>query len=223
MTVSDTEQVAHRLLAHRGLWGAQVAGNTEESLLDAWTSGFGVETDIRDYLGELVVSHDPPSPTREWLRLEKLLGRLHELHEDGTVALNVKADGIPALLDAAALSRSSLNYFCFDMSWPQTLSFVKAGIPVALRVSEWEPLDISLFRRLEIPVRVWLDAFESDWWLESQEIVDLCQSGQVIVVSPEIHGREPEPVWEWFEEQVRMGADVFLCSDRCIDVQARFR
>lgn len=213
--------LSNRLIAHRGLWSSASSGNSQSALLSARESGFGLETDIRDHLSALVINHDPPTLTDPALSATSILTRLAEVKSGAPVALNVKSDGLVPLLQRECEALASLNYYCFDMSWPQLLLFVRSGIPVALRVSEWESLDYSLFARLGIPIRVWLDAFESEWWLGSPEIDELCKRGQVSVVSPEIHGRPPEAVWDWFFGQVELGADVYLCTDRCHEVLAR--
>ncbi|MGH2941268.1 MAG: phosphodiesterase, partial [Solirubrobacteraceae bacterium] len=47
-------------LAHRGLWLAPEQRNTLAAFYDAFEHGCGVEIDVRDLDGALVVSHDPP-------------------------------------------------------------------------------------------------------------------------------------------------------------------
>jgi glycerophosphoryl diester phosphodiesterase len=47
-------------LAHRGLWHDKSEQNTLLAIEASWESGFGIETDIRDQLGKVVISHDPP-------------------------------------------------------------------------------------------------------------------------------------------------------------------
>ena len=47
------------ILAHRGLWQNVAAKNSISSIKLALVNGFGLETDIRDLDGELVISHDP--------------------------------------------------------------------------------------------------------------------------------------------------------------------
>ena len=47
------------LLAHRGFWRTPAEKNAEAAFRRAFDAGYGIETDVRDRLGELVVSHDP--------------------------------------------------------------------------------------------------------------------------------------------------------------------
>lgn len=218
----EPSKLAGRLLAHRGLWEVRAAMNTPDALVQAAISGFSIETDLRDSQGTLLISHDPPSSGGRYTSASDLLPQIVQSRSRGTLALNVKADGLVQLAQPIQAHLSNWNVFYFDMSWPQTLSFVRSGLPVALRVSEYEPLNHSLFARLGIPVRVWLDAFEDDWWLGRPEIDALGRQGQVAIVSPEIHGRDPHKVWEWFANQVELGSDVLLCTDRCIEFMEKF-
>lgn len=50
------------ILAHRGLWREPAERNSLAALEAALAESFGVETDVRDLGGQLVISHDPPGP-----------------------------------------------------------------------------------------------------------------------------------------------------------------
>ena len=56
------------ILAHRGYWNSNIANNSEEALFGALKNGYGFESDIRDYMGRMVISHniaDSSSPDAE--------------------------------------------------------------------------------------------------------------------------------------------------------------
>ena len=55
--------------------------------------GFGIETDIRDALGELVISHDPPR-SKDAVKFECFLDLVLATKSAGRIALNIKADGL---------------------------------------------------------------------------------------------------------------------------------
>ena len=69
----DTEL---KILAHRGLWTIENEKNTIEALRNALEEGFGIETDIRDCCGEIVISHNPPKGNEP--RLVDILCELEE-------------------------------------------------------------------------------------------------------------------------------------------------
>lgn len=207
-----------RILAHRGLWQKLEEQNSPVALLDALTEGFGIETDIRDLDGEVVIGHDPAFSGAPGFRnfLEDAFAA--GVSADALVALNVKSDGLLSLECMNVLRQSTLHYFFFDMSFPQVLQYSRKREPVALRVSEFEDPPVELTERLGIKGRFWLDSFESDWWLTSQTIQDLCRRYPVTVVSPEIHGRDPKAAWEWFAAGLNAGLRLSLCTDRPFDV-----
>ena len=49
-----------KIIAHRGFWKIESEKNTMLALERAIENGFGFETDLRDYAGKLVISHNPP-------------------------------------------------------------------------------------------------------------------------------------------------------------------
>ena len=48
-----------QILAHRGRWRSPSEKNSEGAFRAALSAGYGIETDIRDFDGRLVISHDP--------------------------------------------------------------------------------------------------------------------------------------------------------------------
>ena len=199
-----------QILGHRGYWKKQAEKNTREAFDRSFASGFGIETDIRDCCGELVVSHDPPGssamPLAELLKLHQQYGGALPL------ALNIKADGLQKMLmahfEAASLLACS---FFFDMSVPDTLGYQRAGLPYFIRLSEYETVS----PLLDTAIGVWLDAFESDWY-DKALLMSLADQGKKIcIVSPELHGREYRPVWDLlFRLQADIPPDILmLCTD----------
>jgi len=47
-----------RILAHRGYWNSSIGKNSPEALKTALAKGYGFESDVRDYMGKLVISHN---------------------------------------------------------------------------------------------------------------------------------------------------------------------
>lgn len=198
------------ILAHRGFWIEPAEKNSRTALERAFSNGFGIETDIRDHNGLLVVSHDPPvGPNLMTLDEMLILYRRHGA--PGTLALNIKADGLQAaLLDA--LSRHGVdNYFVFDMAVPDGILYLRHGAVSYTRQSEYER-DPSFYDKAS---GIWLDAFEQDWIDEAAIQAHLTAGKRVALVSPELHGRPHEKVWESWKS-VAAGAapgSLALCTD----------
>lgn len=198
-----------KLLCHRGLWQIKSEQNTLAALSRAIEGGFGVETDIRDHNGNLVISHDPPIGEGV-LSLERLLEAYCNSDHKTLLALNVKADGLCASLDEMLRAFDVNNYFVFDMSLPDTLPYLKRGMPVAARLSEYEG-GKSL---LEKAGTVWLDAFESEWY-SIEEVLALLRAGKrVCLVSPELHRRSHQELWrELTKIPGDLAGNCYLCTD----------
>lgn len=190
-----------RIISHRGWWHQPDEKNTVPAFARTIAAGYGTETDVRDLAGRLVVSHDPPEG--EALPWEALL----DLFSGSglPLAVNVKADGLgPAL--ARAFEGRDIAWFAFDMSGPETVRYANAGLPFYTRHSDVEPEPI-LYGAAQ---GVWLDAFRGDWFDRPVIERHLAAGKAVCVVSPELHGREPRPVWDWLLE---MPGDITLCTD----------
>ena len=80
------------ILAHRGYWEKLSERNTEEALKKAFAKGYGIESDIRDYDGKLVISHDPAN--KNCMPAEELFKELAKYNNKLCFAINIKADGL---------------------------------------------------------------------------------------------------------------------------------
>jgi hypothetical protein len=194
------------ILSHRGYWKTPEEKNTAIAFQRSFDLGFGTETDIRDDRGELVISHDPPKGGE--MTLKEFLDILGE--RDLPLAFNIKADGLAKAIRNIMMERSLSRWFVFDMSIPDSLHQLAQRNPVYMRVSEYEPQP-ALFDQC---VGIWLDSFQSHWW-STQLIQQWTEQGKTVcIVSPELHGRPLNPVWEILEEVTWASPDrVMLCTD----------
>ena len=79
------------ILSHRGLWKKQSEKNTFLSIQRSLEEGFGFESDIRDYLGRLVISHniaEDDSPDAQ-----EVFSLMQKYQDQYCFAINIKADG----------------------------------------------------------------------------------------------------------------------------------
>jgi glycerophosphoryl diester phosphodiesterase len=195
-------------LAHRGQWTDPTSKNSLSVLTLALQSGFGIETDIRDQNGILVVSHDPPKAPS--LDFSQLLHEYLRAQSAQTLALNVKADGIGKLLKASLDANKIFNYFCFDMSLPESLVYRRLGLRYFTRESEHETAPL-LYKEA---AGVWMDQFESEWIQPSHVRRHLDTGKQVALVSPELHGRDPISFWRILKEDtLNLEPNLMLCTD----------
>jgi hypothetical protein len=201
------------IIAHRGLWVERRDQNSFKSLQKALDRKFGIETDIRDAVGRLVVSHDMPG--EDALCLEALLRTASEGGwSKPPLLLNVKADGLAIELSKMIrFYHLSERAFCFDMSTPQMFAYREVQIPFMTRYSEFEQ-DPPL---LEDSAGVWIDSFGGNFLNPPDLIKWLAHGKLVCYVSPELHKRSPERLWELLQrtESLVTGypGKIALCTD----------
>lgn len=216
-------------LAHRGLWTEQFQRNTRCALAEAFSLGFGVETDVRDRNGTLVISHDMASEAS--MPLSTMLEDYQAAGRPGHLALNVKADGlVTALLDELdAFDDMRRHAFVFDMSVPDTLNYLgKSNLRVFTRCSEYEPVP-----PLELQAQgVWMDCFVNAWVSPEDVVCRLMKGQQVAIVSPELHKRDIYmSYWELLRKTLRssnipaeiISDNLMLCTDFPREAKIFFR
>lgn len=197
-------------IAHRGLWDQLIPKNSEEAFQKCFQNNWGTETDLRDCMGNLVVSHDPP--TNSTILSAEQFFKKYTLHKQrSTLALNIKADGLQKMLTKALEASPVENYFVFDMSIPDSLHWIRGGHPWFSRQSEYEPLP-ALYDKAS---GVWLDMFTGQWFDTGTILDHLNAKKSVCIVSPELHGRDPRPFWEWLRKEKFVDEQkIILCTDQ---------
>lgn len=215
-------------LAHRGLWVDAAQRNSRDALCGAFARGYGVETDVRDLNGQLVISHD--MATEPALSLSTMLADYDAAGRPGSLALNIKADGLVnallAELDQFANMRRSA--FVFDMSVPDSLHYLgQDDLRVFTRHSEYEPLPPFEARAQG----VWMDCFVNPWVNPDDIIGRLRRGQQVAIVSPELHRRTVHPIfWELLRDAIAeaqlppalVNSNLMLCTDFPLEAEEFF-
>lgn len=197
-----------RILAHRGYHENGTERNSPAALRKALEQGFGFESDIRDYRGELVISHNIADAKAQ--KAEEVFGWLREFKDQYCFAINVKADGLKELLTLFLKKYQIANYFAFDMSVPQMLEYSEAGIRFFTRESEYER-EPALYEKAD---GVWMDAFADDGWITEELIKKhIASHKKVCIVSPDLHRRQHEAFWERLHSFDLGSPDIMLCTD----------
>lgn len=204
------EERSLNILAHRGLWHGQEEKNTLEALGNAISHGFGIETDIRDYQGKLVISHN--MATQDCPELKKFFKNYADRGCKEWLALNVKADGLQHQLAELLEEYRICNYFLFDMSIPEMVATKRVHMNFFTRHSDIEH-ECVLYDDAD---GVWLDCFYEENWIAAPAIERHLADGKLIaVISPEIHGFDYIPLWRTMREEGLSGnRSVMLCTDK---------
>jgi glycerophosphoryl diester phosphodiesterase len=189
------------------MWANPVEKNSFSALAQAINNDLGIETDVRDCDGVLVISHDPPSKDKV-IGLDDLFSYYANSEFSPCLALNIKSDGLQDQLLKKIKEYGIENYFVFDMSVPDTLSYIKREMPFAARISEYEQEG----KLLEMAQFVWLDGFGYEWY--SIEFINqiLARGKKIAIVSPELHGRPHSKFWSLLRP-LAGNENLYLCTD----------
>jgi hypothetical protein len=169
-----------KVLSHRGLWNSIEEKNTLIAFQNSFQQGFGTETDVRDYKGDLVISHDIPNENA--MKISDFFELYNKIDPSLMLALNIKSDGLQSLLKSYIDQYKIENYFLFDMSVPDHNQYIKFDFKCYTRHSEYEILPCFYDKS----IGVWVDEFENHW-IENEIIINHLKNGkEVCIVSPVI-------------------------------------
>mgnify|MGYP001049556465 CR=1 FL=1 len=207
------------IISHRGYWKSQEEKNKQISFDRSFKLGYGTETDIRDYKGELVISHDVPDENS--IRIDDFF-KIYNIYSSSnlTLALNIKSDGLQVKLKEKLIEFGIKNYFVFDMSIPDTLGYLRNNLITFTRHSEYEPIPAFI----EKCNGIWLDSFESRWYDEKVLLNHLQNGKDISIVSPELHKRNHLELWAYLKNNNYHKLDnIILCTDLPEDASEFFK
>lgn len=199
------------ILAHRGFWNKKNPKNSLAAFGHAFELGCGIELDVRDFGRRLVVSHNPP------IGNELSLKDVFELYNKFKIyrpwlAINIKSDGISEMLKKTLQRYRIKRYFVFDMSVPDTFTYLKNKMNVFCRYSDFEPISDKLLDRCK---GVWIDCFGKNK-VPIHILKSVLLKGLFCcVVSPELHGCEHKIVWKkcHFLDKMIKTDRLMICTD----------
>jgi len=210
-------------LAHRGWWTKAAEKNSRVALERALSAGYGVETDLRDHLGKLVISHDPPGQhAPPEMDFEDLLRLYRRIGAVGTLALNVKSDGLADDVHRMLEAFDMPPYFVFDMSIPDMLAYSRLKMKYFARQSEFEsPILLTKEASYFPATGIWLDSFTKIWYSTATIRRHLESGLDVCLVSPELHRRDHLAWWSELRsfvettelDPVKQPGKLLLCTD----------
>ena len=197
-----------KILSHRGYWKSFEEKNQMVALRRSLVLGFGLETDIRDYQGILVISHDIPD--ENCLHLNEFFDLYGYSDSKPTLALNIKSNGLQQKLAELLELYNVKNHFVFDMSVPDALLYLKHGVKTFTRQSEYESTP-SFYEKAN---GVWVDCIEYDWVDEGILTKHLEHGKEICLVSSELHNRDYRSFWQKLAK-MKIVADerLMLCTD----------
>lgn len=208
-----------KILAHRGYWKAKNEKNSPQALRTALERGYGFESDVRDHMGRMVISHDIAGPSCQ--DAEEIFRWLAEYGDRYCFAINIKADGLKNLLQDFVRKYKIENYFLFDMSVPQMVEFAEMGLRFFSRQSEYETEPVMYGQAAGI----WIDGFQGHEWITERLVGGYLASGkEVCLVSPDLHGNtDYRDFWAKLAGWDIDFSRVLLCTDYPDEAKAFFK
>jgi len=205
------------ILAHRGYWKNKSEQNTVTAFKRSFSHGFGVETDVRDYKGDLVVSHDIADSSS--ISLDKFFLTYNKYGANLPLALNIKSDGLQVKLKNLIEKYSIKNYFVFDMSIPDTLTYLDFGMNTLIRRSEYEH-ELEILGNIH---GIWLDQFQANWY-DRNLIENIIKKWKLVcIVSPDLHGRDNKTCWSLLANSSASSASkMMICTDHPLQAEEYF-
>lgn len=147
--------------------------------------GYGVEIDLRDSQGGLILSHDPFS---EGALFDDFL----KCYRHGTLILNIKSERIEHKVLELIRHYGIKDYFFLDSTFPMIHLLSREGErKIALRFSEFEGMDTirAMAGRVDW---VWVDCF-TRFPLTTNQYDEMKALGyKLCLVSPELQGRDSD-------------------------------
>ncbi len=142
----------------------------------------GIEVDLRDNNGEIIIQHDP---FKDGEYFENYLKH----YNHGTLILNIKSERIEYRVLELIKKYSITDYFFLDSSFPMIKSLIDLGESnIALRYSEYEGIDtiVNLTHKVKW---VWVDCFSKlPITKETYTILKNC-GYKLCLVSPELQSQ----------------------------------
>jgi glycerophosphoryl diester phosphodiesterase len=198
------------IISHRGLWYKPEEKNTKQAFMESFKHGYGTETDFRDCQSKLVISHDMPNGSE--MTAEEFFELYKSYKIDEPLALNIKADGLNVELLKLLTEYEISNYFVFDMSIPDSLSYLKTNMKTYTRQSEYEAIPAYYDKACG----VWLDEFHHHWIHQETINNHLNHNKTIALVSPDLHKRDYTKEWEEYkriDKNLNGSKKIILCTD----------
>jgi hypothetical protein len=211
------------IIAHRGLWNQISPQNSLQSFSMALDMNFGIELDIRDNQGQIVIAHDALLVDRQ-TPLCEFLSLYNSKSSNQFLAFNIKSSGLAESLSEIISLHTIQNYAFFDMATPDLLDYIKYDLKVLCRFSEYEQLNEHI---LKLSNGIWVDTF-TDHTSSVKHIDEILRNLSLLrkiicLVSPELHGHKHIETWELYKQKLKGYNNLYLCTDYPDEARSFFK
>ena len=193
-----------KIICHRGLWKTKKEQNSFKACAQGNDLFDGIEIDLKNQNGKIVLSHDPLNAKQS----PALLELVFKTNPTAFYALNIKEDGLGPELLRLINKYKIKHYMCFDLSKPEELKYRKLKLSIFERAGDKDgfPLDSNNGMIVDI-----FDQKNLNWTLE--QLVST-KARALFFISPELHGNTEQAMWKklkTFEKSLKI--KLYLCTD----------
>lgn len=193
-----------KIICHRGLWTSKKSQNSLKACDKGMKHFAGIEIDLKNKNGEIVLSHDPLTKKQD----APLLAEVFKQNPNSFFAMNIKEDGLSAELHKLIKKYKIKNYMCFDLSVPEKQQYLKKNLKVFERMGDIDPAPVSKGGLV-------LDVFELKNWSKTlAQLKKQYPKNALFIISPELHGQDHLTVWKLLKKNFPSHSGHFLCTDR---------
>ena len=194
-----------KIICHRGLWSKRSEHNSLKACLDGAKYYDGIEIDLKNQSGKIVLSHDPLAKNQKAISLESLFKKAPKTF----FALNIKEDGLGPELKKLISRYNIKNYMCFDLSLPESLQYEKEQLRIFYRVGDVDP------KFKVYPKSLVIDVFtQSNFSRILRSLKRLKGPHHLFFISPELHEHKVEKNWSKIKKFIQTSDhSTYLCTD----------
>ena len=194
-----------KIICHRGLWSKSSEHNSLKACLEGAKYYDGIEVDLKNHNGKIVLSHNPLAKNQQAVQLESLFRKTPKTF----FALNIKEDGLAPELKKLISRHKIKNYMCFDLSLPESLQYQKEQLKIFSRVGDLDPKPKVYANDLVIDVFT-----QSNFTKILRTLKGLKGPHQLFFISPELHGDKVEENWSKIKKFIQTSNhSAYLCTD----------
>jgi glycerophosphoryl diester phosphodiesterase len=203
-----------QIICHRGLWEKKSEQNGNQACLQAALQYDGMEIDLKNLNGKIVLSHDPIVQDHSYTSLESVLKK----SPDTFYALNIKEDGLSSELNRLINKYKIKSYMCFDLSGPEIVKYKEQNLVTFDRFGDQDLLPSH--RKIQGVV---LDVFKSRNFSKIIKQLKVSPSIPLFIISPELHGQDPINSWKIIRSfEMTHKNPIYLCTDLFLEASAYF-
>lgn len=204
-----------KIICHRGLWkGKTELQNSKRACLEGLKLFDGIEIDLKNKNGKIILSHDPILSNKRYLELSVLFKE----NKDSFYALNIKEDGLGPKLKELITKYNIKNYMCFDLSSPEEYCYLQLGLKVFKRFGDQDFINISQQKTRGLVFDIFNNRNQLNYL---KKLNNSKLNLPTMIISPELHNLSFLKTWKLYNEKLTT-KNLYICTDHPFEAREFF-